>query len=123
MWGTGVPDEYTIPSLLAKQFKEHGVSNICITNFGQGGWVNTQEMLELIMQIKKGNIPNMVVFYDGVNDSYSAFQNKVAGIPENESNRIEEFNLLKNPKKMLFLCIDTYIRQSRIYNLIDFLKK
>jgi len=37
-----------------------------------------------------------VVFYDGANDTFSTFQNRgMPGIPQNESNRVREFNLLR----------------------------
>lgn len=39
---------------------------------------------------------DLVIFYDGVNDTFSAYQNRgVAGLPLNESNREREFNLLR----------------------------
>jgi len=39
-----------------------------------------------------------VIFYDGVNDTFSAYQNHRAGIPINEINRIQEFNLTQPEK-------------------------
>ena len=41
-------------------------------------------------------MPDVVIFYDGVNDTFSTFQNRgAAGLPMNESNREREFNLLR----------------------------
>lgn len=94
LWGTGARDSYTIPSLLGKFLSEHGVKAE-ITNFGQSGRVSTQEVIDLFLQLQKGNIPNIVIFYDGINDTFSAFQNGISGIPQNEWNRKKEFNLLK----------------------------
>ena len=92
VWGTGVRDDFTIPSLLAKELDERGVA--CrMTNFGEAGYVTTQEIILLIRQLQKGNIPDLVVFYDGVNDTYSAWQQQTAGLPQNEFNRVREFNL------------------------------
>ncbi|MBC8457124.1 MAG: hypothetical protein H8D67_03910, partial [Deltaproteobacteria bacterium] len=54
-----------------------------------------QEVIDLFLQLQKGNIPNIVIFYDGINDTFSAFQNGISGIPQNEWNRKKEFNLLK----------------------------
>jgi hypothetical protein len=70
-----------------------------IVNFGESGYVSTQELIQLILELKKGNIPDIVIFYDGVNDVFSAFQNKVAGIPQNEYNRRKEFGLQDNINK------------------------
>lgn len=43
-----------------------------------------------------GNIPDIVIFYDGANDAYAAWQSGVAGVPQNENNRIAEFNALRD---------------------------
>jgi hypothetical protein len=53
----------------------------------------------LLLQLQKGNIPDIVIFYDGVNDTYSAYQQRVAGLPQNEFNRMREFNL-SNPDNL-----------------------
>jgi lysophospholipase L1-like esterase len=45
----------------------------------------------LMLELRKHNIPNVVVFYDGINDVHAAFQNREAGIPGNEMNRRKQF--------------------------------
>jgi lysophospholipase L1-like esterase len=96
MWGTGARDEETIPSFLAKMLTQEYGFNVKVTNFGMGGYVTTQEVMAPLRELQSGNIPDLVVFYDGVNDAFSAFQNRsIAGIPQNESNREREFNLLR----------------------------
>jgi len=92
MWGTGARDDFTIPSFLAKQLKEKGVDSQ-ITNFAEIGYVSTQEVILLLRQLQKGNIPDVAIFYDGANDTYSAYQQQTAGLPQNEFNRAKEFNL------------------------------
>lgn len=91
LWGTGARDEFTIPSLVSKKLNANNV-NVRVTNFGEGGYVSTQEMIALMVELQKNNIPDLVIFYDGANDSFSAFQQGIAGIPENEFNRAAEFN-------------------------------
>ena len=92
IWGAGVRDDFTIPSLFAKGAESKGV--ICkVTNFGQSGYVSTQEVIELLLQLQRGNVPDVVIFYDGVNDTFAAFQQGAAGLPQNEFNREAEFNL------------------------------
>ena len=44
------------------------------------------------MELKKGNIPDIVIFYEGANDVYSSYQNHDAGLPHNLQNRVEDFN-------------------------------
>jgi len=91
-WGVGARDESTIPSFLARKLKEKGIE--CdVMNFGESGYVTTQEVIALIRQLQKGNIPDLVIFYDGVNDVYSAYQQQLAGLPQNEFHRTQEFNL------------------------------
>ena len=90
LWGTGARDEFTIPSLVSKKLQAKNV-DVWVTNFGEGGYVSTQEVIVLMIELQKGNVPDVVVFYDGVNDTFSAFQQGVAGIPQNEYNRVWSF--------------------------------
>jgi lysophospholipase L1-like esterase len=93
MWGTGARDEFTIPSWLSKKLQERNV-DVWVTNFGEGGYVSTQEVIALMLELQKGNVPDVVIFYDGANDVFSAFQQGVAGLPQNEYNRVQSFNQL-----------------------------
>ena len=58
-------------------------------------------IITLLLILQKGERPDVVIFYDGVNDTYSAFQQLRAGLPQNEFNREIEFNLSKPEKKHL----------------------
>lgn len=92
MWGWGARDEFTIPSLVAKRLAETTRPSAWIVNYGETGYVSTQEVITLMLELRRGNIPSVVVFYDGVNDAWAAFQSGVAGQPQNEVNRVREFN-------------------------------
>ena len=125
VWGTGARDLFTIPSLLVKELDKMGIRSE-VTNFGESGYVSTQEVILLLLQLQKGNIPNIAIFLDGVNDTFSAYQNKVPGVPQNEINRVEEFNLmkkekLKDLKSKVFKQIINDLSLSRFIN--SFLKK
>jgi lysophospholipase L1-like esterase len=96
MWGTGARDEFTIPSILARELARRGVA-ATVTNYGETGWVTTQELIALEIELREGRRPDLVIFYDGINDTYTAFQQGVAGIPQNEANRVREFNFMKKP--------------------------
>ena len=63
MWGSGASDAETIPSLVAANFDRAG-QKVCVVNFGEKGWVNTQEVFQLILELKKPNTakPNVVLF-------------------------------------------------------------
>jgi len=92
LWGTGARDAYTIPSYISKILGKKGY-DVQVTNFGESGYVSTQEMVVLLRELQNGNVPDIAVFYDGVNDLFSALQNKKAGIPQNEEKRERYFAL------------------------------
>src|SRR5262245_2132295 len=73
MWGLGAGDDFTIPSIFTREAKNKGI-NCEVVNFGQYAYVSTQGVIELVLQLQKGNIPDAVIFYDGVNDTFGAFQ-------------------------------------------------
>lgn len=86
LWGMGARDEFTIPSLLAKGLAERAPdARIEVTNFAELGYVSTQEVMSLEIALRRGDVPDLVIFYDGVNDVFSSFQNGVAGSPQNET--------------------------------------
>jgi lysophospholipase L1-like esterase len=69
LWGVGSPDWETIPSHLAKLYSESG-HGLCVKNFGEKGWVSTQETIQLMLALKNASKrPDLVIFYDGVSDS------------------------------------------------------
>lgn len=83
IWGAGAPDWLTIPSLLAKKYEESG-RKVCVRNFGQKAWVNTQEMVKLTLELKQAERkPDLVLFYDGPADVYESYQSGQAGLHQN----------------------------------------
>lgn len=86
VWGTGARDEATLPSLLARRLCDAGVP-ARVTNFGESGYTNTQELIRLVLELRSGNLPDVAIFYDGVNDVYSSYQNGAAGLPQNVAGR------------------------------------
>jgi hypothetical protein len=62
MWGTGADDANTIPSLVTQ------MGGFRSENFGESAWVAHQSLLLLIQLLQDGHRPNVVVFYDGVNE-------------------------------------------------------
>ncbi len=76
MWGTGVDDAHTIPALFARLSKDSEVHN-----HGEKAFTSRQELALLIDLYEKGENPDVVVFYDGVNDSYHQCIKGVKDIP------------------------------------------
>ncbi len=106
MWGVGARDDFTIASCLARDLESRGI-RCQVTNFGESGYVTTQEVVALMQQLRNGNVPDLVIFYDGVNDIYSAYQQQEAGLPQNEFHRAQEFNLSQSRSyaSLRMLCI------------------
>lgn len=91
MWGAGLRDSMTIPSRLAVELAARGIRDVAITNFGEAGYVLTQEVIELLLQLRAGARPAVVVFYDGDNDVDAAIGNGHAGATKSEKDRARDF--------------------------------
>jgi hypothetical protein len=115
VWGTGSRDDYTIPSQLSKILAKQFGPKVEVVNFGEGGYVNTQELIAFIKELERGNVPQIAIFYDGFNDVFSAFQNGEAGIPQNEINRVREFSLTKSGPKFY----KEFVMRSNLYLLFS----
>jgi hypothetical protein len=86
-------DSMTIPAQAARRLQTLAGdrARIEVTNFGVPGHTFTQEILELLLQLRSGARPDIVVFYDGINDVMATVQNGRAGLPQNEANREADF--------------------------------
>jgi lysophospholipase L1-like esterase len=69
VWGVGAPDSETLPSQLARQINAAGNACVEVTNFGVEAYVSSQELIFLIQELKAGYRPDVVIFYDGLNDA------------------------------------------------------
>jgi lysophospholipase L1-like esterase len=102
IWGTGARDEFTIPSYVSKTLAEKYPHRFHVVNYGQDQYVSTQEVVAFLREMQKDNVPDIVIFYDGYNDTFAAIQAGAAGIPLNEDDRTREFNLLHPSRKRDF---------------------
>jgi hypothetical protein len=83
MWGAGAPDEETIPSYVARDYEKAG-RPVCIVNYAEKGWANTQETIALIEQLKHATRkPDVVLFYDGGTEAFAAYQSGRADVHSN----------------------------------------
>ncbi|MYD50815.1 MAG: SGNH/GDSL hydrolase family protein [Dehalococcoidia bacterium] len=69
VWGVGAPDSETIPSHLAALLNRELGIDANVRNLGRRGYVSTQEVIYLIRELQAGRRPDIVVFYNGVNDA------------------------------------------------------
>lgn len=99
IWSPAARDDYTVPSQLSKLLAD---ADLCVEvlNLGETGYVSTQELILLQRKLQQGDLPDLVIFYDGVNEIFSAFQNNEAGLPQNEDHRRNEFNFLSHPERV-----------------------
>ena len=106
MYSSGARDEHTIPSELSQLISVKFPSqNVEVTNFGCHGYTRATENIQLQRELIKNNIPDIVIFYDGVNEIISAHQNNEAGTPTNAYNRKKEFKIAHSYKKRIRLMI------------------
>ena len=78
MENTEVPDEYTISSHVSKILNESKLTDeyrFDVVNFGSGGYSSTQQLIRLLFEAQRDfkdyGKPDLVIFYDGVNDVFS----------------------------------------------------
>lgn len=83
MWGAGVPDSSTIAAYLQCALPDSLGMAVQVTNYGQMSWVSSQELICLLLELRDGRIPDLVIFYDGFNDVWSSYQNGSAGEHQN----------------------------------------
>ncbi|MBI3789297.1 MAG: SGNH/GDSL hydrolase family protein [Gemmatimonadetes bacterium] len=95
MWGEPLREDRTIAAEIARRLQPLAGpgARIEVTNLGESGYVFTQEVVQLLLDLRNGERPDVVLFYDGLNDVSATIQRGVAGDPQNESNRIAEFQL------------------------------
>ena len=71
VWGEAAPDHETIPSFLSQYLNDWGIDST-VRNFGERGFVSTQEVVFLYRELQAGGRPDVALFYDGINDAAAA---------------------------------------------------
>ena len=98
LWGFGARDDRTIPRLSARpaqarhshRGQEPGGDRLC----------EHARTDRACPELQSGYRPDVVLFYDGVNDTASALLEGRATITTNEINRVREFNMLQSPARL-----------------------
>ncbi len=123
-WGAGARDDYTIPSLLSKYLAGNPLYDIEVRNFGQMGWVTSQEVIYLYELLRRGERPDLVIFYDGINDTFLGYQDGIAGLTQNEFLRAEEFGILASSsgrKRLYRTALRSFLMNTGMADLIKLL--
>ena len=72
-FGYGVGDNDTIPSRIQHRLlNDYNLTNVCVYNFGRGGYFSVQEGILLQNLVREDQIPDMSIFIDLLNDYNSA---------------------------------------------------
>jgi lysophospholipase L1-like esterase len=79
-WGLGSPDWGTIPAYLREELASLTGRPVCMRNFGELGWVSTQDLIQLERELQAERIPDLAIFYGGVNDVVMGYQHHEAGL-------------------------------------------
>ena len=80
LWGANVNDSCTIAAYLQKELSEMVEHPVAVSNLASNAHTSTQEVIELMFQLREGNIPDLVIFYDGFNDVWAAYESGMAGV-------------------------------------------
>lgn len=114
MWGTGSPNWGTIPAHLQKGLEKLGQGPVCVTNFAEAAYVTMQGIITLLMQLRSGNVPDVVLFYSVEDDIYSAYQSGRVGLLENLGQIAARFEGNQKPEGFL-----DRIKATNSYKLVD----
>jgi hypothetical protein len=79
MWGFAARDSFTIASLLSERLAAQGLDNVEVVNLAQAGFNSTQEATGFLVELARGNIPDVAVFLDGYNDIATGLRWKEPG--------------------------------------------
>ena len=108
IWGWGAPDESTIPALLQAGLQSKLGGPVCVMNYGENAYVSTQGLIHLTLLLESGDVPDVVIFYDGVNDVLSAGQSGMPIVHQNLSDISSLFEDHQAPIISLFRSSNSY---------------
>jgi lysophospholipase L1-like esterase len=104
VWSSESPDALTLPSLIAEALHvKFADLNFVITNIGVSSSSSYQELLRVIYEIKIGNIPDLLIVYNGVNDAVygTYYANEAATLYEQYRNMKESTSKLASIKRFI----------------------
>lgn len=116
MWGTGSPSWGTIPAHLQKGLEKLRPGPVCVTNFAESAHVSMQNVIMLLMQLRSGNVPDVVLFYTLADDIYSGYQSGRSGVIENLGQIAARFEVRQETPTFTFV---DWLRGTYSYSLID----
>jgi hypothetical protein len=121
MWGTGAPNWGTIPAYLQQGLAEQRQGPVCVINFAESAYVLMQDVIMLLLQLRAGTVPDVVLFYNVDGDTYAAYQAGRAGVPENLAQLAARFEGHREPSTFVDQLRRSLngLRRTAAYALID----
>jgi hypothetical protein len=93
---------------------------LCIKNFGEKAWVSTQETIQLILALKQASsAPNLIIFYDGVSDSFVPYMSAVSDSHMNFEDIKRLFEQGSTGEQSGF----SYLKQTNTYRVLEMLRE
>jgi len=119
-WGYGARDDHTIPSQLSRRLNAR-IPRFRVYNFSEPGYTFTQGLFWLITKLRDGARPDYVIFYDGFNDVYGAYQSGKPGTLHNLAQLREK--LESKPRQLYGRAVQAWFQEniylySKIFSLI-----
>jgi lysophospholipase L1-like esterase len=108
----GARDDFTLPSLLSKKLNR-GEPRYVVENYGEKGFCLTQEVINLVLLLKQGKVPDYVIFYDGINEVMVGTRNGKPGSIFGEE--IIRRQLYRRDKETMWRKIVNELRRTKIY--------
>lgn len=72
IWGWGVPDNGTVASCLQENLDALLSGPVRVVNLAQPGWTVTQQVIALMLEIRAGSRPDLVLLTAGLHDAAAA---------------------------------------------------
>src|SRR5262245_33702523 len=114
MWGTGSPDWGTIPANLQKDLEKMRRGPVCVMNFAESAYISTQDIIMLLLQLRSGNVPDLVLFYSMAGDIGAAYESGRAGVHANLDQIAARFEGRSKPPTFV-----DWLRSTYAYSLIN----
>lgn len=105
VWGTWSPDFATIPAYLQAGLTAQHSGPVCVENYGESAYVSTQDVILFLLNLQRGRIPDVAIFYGGANDLAAATQSGQPAVHHNFADIAERFE--SSPGALLDLLANT----------------
>ena len=87
---------------------------VCVMNFAESAYISTQDVIMLLLQLRSGNVPDLVLFYSIGGDIGAAYESGRAGVHANLDQIAARFEGRSQPPTFV-----DWLRSTYAYSLID----